>query len=107
MLSLMEMFGCVLVLGRIAAADMAADEALSQVNPRIARLQAFLAVLAARLDVANFYYVWTSCLFVRHASLREAISARAWTPAPHYSSRNFSTSSAAMHPLPAAVIAWR
>jgi hypothetical protein len=55
MLSLMKVFGCVLVLGRIAAADVAADEALSQVDPGIARLQAFLAALAARLDVANFF----------------------------------------------------
>ncbi len=110
MLCLMKMFGCVPVLGRITAANMAADEALSQVDPGIAHQQAFLAAFAARLDVANFFYVWTSCLFVRHASLRESSSVQAWTPRLHYcpcSSRNFSTSSAAMHPLPAAVIAWR
>src|SRR5579872_2961282 len=71
MLGLMKVFGRVFVLGRIAAADVTADEALSQVDPPIARLQAFLAALAARLDVANLFYVLTRCLFVRHASPRE------------------------------------
>jgi hypothetical protein len=70
MLSLMKMFGGVLVLGRIAAADVTADEALSQVDPRIAHLQALLAAFAAGLNLANFFYVWTGCLFVWHQLLQ-------------------------------------
>jgi hypothetical protein len=47
------MFGGVLVLRRIAAADVAADSADSQVNPRVAHLEAFLTAMSSRLDVAH------------------------------------------------------
>jgi len=40
---LVKMLGGVLVLGRIAAADVTADETFSQVNPGIAHLKALLA----------------------------------------------------------------
>ena len=43
----------VLILGRVAAADMPADHALPQVNPAIARFQAFFAARAARRHFAN------------------------------------------------------
>ena len=39
MLGLMKVFGRVLVLGGIAAANVTADEALSQVHPPIAHLR--------------------------------------------------------------------
>src|SRR5271154_6189100 len=67
-LGLMEVLGGMLVLGRVAAADVAADEALPQVDPGIAHLEAFLAAFAARFDLANFFYVRTGCLFVWHVS---------------------------------------
>ena len=47
-LGLMEVLGGVLVLGGIAAAHVAADEAFAQVHPGVAHLQAFLAAFAAR-----------------------------------------------------------
>src|SRR5438477_205400 len=47
MLGLMKMPGRVLVLGRIAAADMAALETKPQVHPSIVHFQALLAALAA------------------------------------------------------------
>ena len=71
MLGLMEVFGGVFVLRRIAAADVTADQALSQVDPGIAHLEALLTAFAAWLNLANFFYVLTSCLLVWHASLQE------------------------------------
>jgi hypothetical protein len=47
MLGLMEVFCGVLIFGGIAAANMPADEALPQMDPGIAHLQAFLAAFAA------------------------------------------------------------
>jgi hypothetical protein len=47
------MLGRVFVLRRVAATDVAADQAQPQVNPGIARLQAVLATVRARLDLAN------------------------------------------------------
>jgi hypothetical protein len=60
MLGLMKVLGGVFVFGRVAAADMSANEAFPQVNPGIAHLQALLAAFAAGLDLANFLYVRTS-----------------------------------------------
>ena len=45
MTSVMEMFGGVLVLRRVAAADVAAHEALPKVYPGVAYLEALLAAL--------------------------------------------------------------
>jgi hypothetical protein len=42
------------VLGRIATAHVAADQALAQVYPGIAHLQAFFAALCAGLDFSDF-----------------------------------------------------
>jgi hypothetical protein len=66
MFGLMEVFGGVLILGRVAAADMTADETFPEVDPGIAHLQALLAAFATGLDLANFFYVGTSCLCVWH-----------------------------------------
>jgi hypothetical protein len=44
----------VLVLGRIAASDVAADEAHPKVDPRVAYLQTFLAAIRAGLDFFDF-----------------------------------------------------
>jgi hypothetical protein len=71
MLGLMEVFGSVLVLGRVAATNVAADQTFPQVDPGIAHLQTFLASFAARFDLANFFYVRTRCLFVWHALPQE------------------------------------
>jgi hypothetical protein len=43
MLGFMEVLGGVLILGRIAAAHLAAYQAQSQMHPGVAYLQAFLA----------------------------------------------------------------
>jgi hypothetical protein len=48
MFCLSEVLGGVLVLRGIAAADVAADLAKAQMNPRIAHLQALLAPIALR-----------------------------------------------------------
>ena len=69
MLGLMKVLGGVLVLGGVAAADVAADETFPQVNPGIAHLQAFFAALATGLDLANFFYVGTRCRCGCHALL--------------------------------------
>src|SRR5262249_26245687 len=53
MLAAMEMLGGVLVLGRIAATDMAASPAQAQMQPHITALQAFLAAQRAGRDVAD------------------------------------------------------
>ncbi len=42
-----KMFSRVFVLGRIAAADMAADQADAQMHPAITRIQAIFAALRA------------------------------------------------------------
>jgi len=47
------MFGRVLVLRRIAAADVAAFQAQAQVDPTVARLQAFLAAASMRRDLPD------------------------------------------------------
>jgi hypothetical protein len=50
----MEVFGRVLVRGRIAAANMTADLAQTKVDPPVAGLQAFLAALrGARFDISK------------------------------------------------------
>jgi hypothetical protein len=43
-----------------------ADETFPQVNPGIAHLQALFAAFAAGLNLADFFYVGTGCLW--HAS---------------------------------------
>jgi hypothetical protein len=68
MFGLMKVFGGVLVLGRVAAADVAADETLPQMDPSVAHLEALLAAVVARFHFANFLHVWTGCLFVWHES---------------------------------------
>jgi hypothetical protein len=70
MFGLMKVFGGVLVLGRIAAANVTADQTFPEMDPCIAHLQAFLAAFATRLDLANFFYVGTGCLRVWHYHLR-------------------------------------
>jgi hypothetical protein len=48
-----KVFGGVLILGRIAATDVAATQAQAQVDPFIAHLQALFAAVRMRFDVAN------------------------------------------------------
>ena len=48
-----EMFRSVLVLRRIAAADVATFAAQSQVHPTVAHLQAFFAALCMRMNILN------------------------------------------------------
>jgi hypothetical protein len=48
-LRFVEMFGGVLVLGRVAAPHMSADETQTQVNPGITRLYAVFAYMLVRL----------------------------------------------------------
>jgi hypothetical protein len=59
MCGLMKVLGGVPVLGRIAAADMAALEAQTQVNPGIMHLETFFAALAAGSDFSDLFQVRT------------------------------------------------
>ncbi len=54
MMRAVEVFGGVLVLGRIAAADVTASEADPQVNPLIAGFHAIFTNVAGGLEVAGF-----------------------------------------------------
>jgi hypothetical protein len=67
MFRLVKVLGGVLVLGRVAAADVAADKTFPQVDPGVAHLEALLAAFAAGPDLTNLFYVRTGCLFVWHA----------------------------------------
>ncbi len=49
----MVMFAGMLVLGRVAAADMPADQADAQVNPGIAHFQTILTAVGAGRHVPN------------------------------------------------------
>jgi hypothetical protein len=53
MLRTMEMFGGVLVFGRVAAADMAARQTQAQMHPFIAALQTFLTPCAGWRNILN------------------------------------------------------
>jgi hypothetical protein len=53
MLGCVEMFGRVLVLRRVAAADVPARFAQAQVNPIVSDLQTIFAAIRARRDIAN------------------------------------------------------
>jgi hypothetical protein len=55
----MEMLGGVLVLGRIAAADMATGEAQTEVNPFVVHLKALFTAFRLGLDLLNFIDVRT------------------------------------------------
>jgi hypothetical protein len=52
-LRLVKMFGCMLVLRRIAAAHVPALEAKTQVHPAVTHFQTLLAAFAARLHFVN------------------------------------------------------
>jgi hypothetical protein len=67
-LGLMEVLGSVGVLGGVAAAYMAADQAFPQVDPGIAHLQAFLAALSAGSYFFDFFDVGAGGLNVGHWS---------------------------------------
>jgi hypothetical protein len=71
MLGLVKVLGGMLVLGRVAAANVTADQTFPQVDPGIAHLQTLFAAFAARFNLADFLYVRTGCLCVRHLSPRE------------------------------------
>jgi hypothetical protein len=53
----MKMFCRMLVLGRITAADVAAAQAQSQVDPSIAHLETLFAAFGVRLYVLNLIQV--------------------------------------------------
>jgi hypothetical protein len=60
----LKMSAGVAVLGGVAAADVAADQALPQVNPGVAHLQTFFAAFAAGLNFSDFLHVsahWWFC----------------------------------------------
>jgi hypothetical protein len=60
MLGLVKVLGGVLVFRRVAAADMAAFQTQSQVDPRVVHFEALLAAFAARIDLLNFILMGTS-----------------------------------------------
>jgi hypothetical protein len=53
MLGRVKMLGRVLILRRIAAPDVAANEAQAQMHPSVAHLQAFLATARVRVHVVD------------------------------------------------------
>jgi hypothetical protein len=57
---LVEVLGGVLVLGRIAAADVTADQAQPQMDPGVSHLKALLATFAAGRDFMDLLYMRTS-----------------------------------------------
>src|SRR2546423_6008928 len=57
----MEMLGGMLVLRRVTAADVPADEALAQMDPGISRFQAVLASVRARRHIMDFVQVRAGC----------------------------------------------
>jgi hypothetical protein len=59
MLGRVKMLGRMLVLGRIATSNMAANLAQSQVHPSIAHFQALFAALRVRLYILNLIQVFT------------------------------------------------
>jgi len=71
MLGLVEVFRGMFVFRRIAAANVAAAEALSQMDPGIAHLQAFFAASAARFHLSDFSQVGTDCGRTRHLDSSE------------------------------------
>jgi hypothetical protein len=84
-LGLVKVFGGVLILGRVTAADVTADETFPQVDPGIAHLKALLAAFSTRLYLANFFNVRAGWLCVWHAfssPMDFVQAARARTPAP-------------------------
>lgn len=54
-----EVFGGVLVFGRVAAANMPTDQADAQVYPRIPCLQTFLTTVRAWRNIPNLINVLT------------------------------------------------
>src|SRR6201993_4113874 len=60
MTGLVKMLGRVLVLGRIAAADMATLETQPQVHPGVVHFEALLAALAARFHLFDVLLMSTS-----------------------------------------------
>ena len=61
----MEVFGGVLVLGRVAAADMPTLEADAQMHPGIANFQAILTSIRAGRDVSYRIKMCTSFCHVK------------------------------------------
>jgi hypothetical protein len=53
MLGLMKMLGGMLVLGRITASDMPANEAEPKMHPSIAHFQALLTTIRVRLYILD------------------------------------------------------
>jgi hypothetical protein len=66
MFALVEVFGGVFVLRGIAAPNMAAAQALPQMDPGIAHLQTFLATFATGFDRPDFPQVRTTRLCMCH-----------------------------------------
>jgi hypothetical protein len=62
-----KVFGGVFVLGRVAATDIAADQAHAQMDPAVAELNAILTNMLVRLSYFDLIKVST---FFWHRSLR-------------------------------------
>src|SRR5581483_5459548 len=58
---LVKVFGGVLVLGRVAASDVAAGQAHAKVDPAIAGFQALLPTRGARRHIANLGEMGAVC----------------------------------------------
>ena len=69
MLRFVKVFGGVLILGRVAATDIAADQAHTQVDPGVAGLRALLTNVLIRfsyfdlIKVRTFFWQWFLRMF--------------------------------------------
>ena len=70
-----KMFGCVLVLGAVAATYMPAREAEPQVNPRVAHSKAFLAACGFWLHIPDLIDMLAG---VRHVAVPSGMLEQNW-----------------------------
>jgi hypothetical protein len=77
-----EMFGCVLVLRRIAATHVAADHTQPQVNPCVVHFQTLLAAVGMRLYVFDLVEMGTGHDSASHGLIAAARGNDSWALAP-------------------------
>ena len=77
-----EMPGRVLILGGVAAADLSADETHSEVDPGVARLEAFFTAAGVGLNFLNLVEVGTYGSHTARMLQQSGRSDRDWRQAP-------------------------
>jgi hypothetical protein len=69
-LGLVKMLGSVLVLRRVTASDVSANQALPEMHPGIAHFQTLFAALAAGGYLADFLHMSATGFYLSHESPR-------------------------------------